>query len=229
MKQLIAVLLTVSLTGCSTAYRPKAPIPATVFSTPYLADLSSATLLKDYDAIPEGPLKVARRNAILWEVLWLTDQSYSNYETSFFTGQAFISTGADILNIALSSTAAVTGTAHLKSVLAVISGGVTGIRASYEKNFFDQATRETIVQVMRATRLTRLAEIQAGMSTCSTTGPCEANGGAGYSLEQGLLDATAYFDDGTIVGALIAINTSSSQQASSARASIRSMRMSGPH
>jgi hypothetical protein len=224
MKKIFAVTLSLILSGCGASiYRPKPAVPTAVFSVPYLADLSSPNLFKDYDALPEGPLKVARRNAILWEYIWLTDQTYGNYETSFFAGQAFIATGADFLNIALSATAAVTGTAHLKSILAVASGSVTGMRASYEKNFYDLATREAIVQVMRSARLEQLATIEAGMATCSTSTPCGTNM-ASYSLEQGLLDVGDYFDRGTILGALMTIAHSSSQQAGAARLAMKTIR-----
>jgi hypothetical protein len=224
---ILVVALVLLLVGCGSVYRPKSPIPAATFSNPFLADLASGTLLSAYDAMPEGPAKVARRNAILFEIIYLTDQTYGKYEESFFSGQAFLATGADTLNLGLAGVASVTGTAHLKAVLAAISGGVTGIRSSYQKNFYDQATRETIVQVMRAARLARLAEIEAGMATCSTSVPCGAPG-TSYSLEQGLLDVTAYYDDGTVMGALISISHSSSQQAVTARAAIRAMHGAKP-
>lgn len=223
MKRSMAILTIVLLTSsCSSVYRPKAAVPESIFSAPFLADLESPTLLKDYDALPEGPAKAARRNEILWEMIHLTDYAYENYETSFFTGQAFLSTAGDVLNIALDTTAAVTGTAHLKSVLAAISSGVTGSRASYQKNFFDQSTREAIVQVMRAARLTRLSEIESGMQNCATSLLCPTPG-APYTLEQGLLDVTAYYDAGTIIGALITISESSTQQSIAARQLMRQL------
>lgn len=228
MKRLIAVLLTALLTAsCQSVYRPKAAIPTATFSAPFLADLESPTLISTYDAMPEGPAKVARRNQILYEYLWLVDDAYGNYENSFFSGQAFVGTGADVLNLALDTTAAVTGTAHLKSILAAASGAVTGIHASYEKNFFDQATRESIVQVMRAGRLTVLAEIQAGMANCSTAVVC-AVGASGYTLEQGLLDVGAYYDAGTVIGALLSISQSSAATASTARQAMRQIRLGHP-
>lgn len=223
----IAILLPALLsTACQSVYKPKAPIPNSVFSAPYLADLSSPTLVKDYDAIPEGAAKMARRNQILWEVIWLTDQSYEKYEASFFSGQAYMGTAGDALSIALSSVSAVTGTAHLKAVLAAISGGAVGIESSYQKNFFDQATRESIVQIMRASRLTVLSEIESGMTDCTSIVGCSLPGGT-YSLEQGLLDTTDYYDAGTITGALVAISNSTSQQSTAARLALRELRAKG--
>jgi hypothetical protein len=219
MKSVVLVLCVV-LSGCGRSlYRPQAPVP--VFQNNFLADLNSPTLISAYEAMPEGPAKVARRNAILTEIMYLTDLSYSRYEASFFSGQAFMSTAGDIVALGLDVAAASTGTAHLKSVLAALSGGVTGARASYEKNFFDGATRTTIVQVMRSSRLTQRVLIEAGMANCSAAVNC--NGG-GYTLEQGLLDTTAYYDAGTVMGALTAISESSSQQSSAARQALRTIR-----
>lgn len=198
--------------GCS-IYAPKAPLPAAVFSTPFLADLSSPTLFRDYNAL-SGQAQIDRRNQILYEIVWLTDASYGSYEKNFFAGQAYVGTGGDIVNIGLAGVAAVTGTAHLKAVLAVFSSGVTGMRASYEKNFFDQQTRAVIVQKMRSGRLAVLAAIRAGMAT------------PGYSLEQGLMDTSSYFDAGTVIGALVAIAEDSGQQSAAAKAAMRATQVS---
>lgn len=214
--QKILILLALSLTACSSVYHPKAPIPATVLSNPYIADLSSPTLLKDYEAIPNGPLKMARRNAILYEYIWLINSNYDVYESGFFSGQAFLNTAGDLVAIGLDAGAAVTGTAAMKSILAVISGSVIGVRASYQKNFFDQASREAIVKAMRASRLTELVAIEQGMAS-------DAN--IGYSLEQGLLDVEAYYNAGTIVGALETISEASTTQAINAKQALRTLRV----
>jgi hypothetical protein len=205
-------LFVLFLCGCS-VYSPKAPFPPSIFSEPYITDLSNPNLIPNYDSMPNGPAKIARRNQIVWEVIWLTDESYRKYEASFFTGQAYLSTAGDFSEIALSGAAAVTGTAHLKSVLAAVSGGIVGMGASYQKNFFDQTTRETIVQVMRASRLAKLVEMEQGM-----------NSGPSYTIEWGLRDATDYYDNGTVMGALITISNSSSQKAAVAREALKAIR-----
>ncbi len=208
----IRIVLCVSLlmmTSCSSlVYSPKPPLLST-FSTPYVADLSSPTMIKDFNLLPDGPAKISRRNEIVWEIVYLTDASYRTYESGFFSGQAYVGTAGDIAVLSLDAVAAVTGTAHLKAVLAAISGGVTGARASYQKNFYDQASRDSIVQTMRANRLAQLAVIEQGMRS-----------GSGYTIEQALLDATDYYDAGTVIGALITINTSASQVSTQARRSL---------
>lgn len=217
------LVITLLLCSCASAYRPKSPVPVTVFTNPYLVDLASPNLIAVYDAIPDGPAKVARRNAILYELQYLTDQSYDAYEANFFAGQSYVGTAGDIAVMALNGVAAVTGTAHFKAILSAISGGVTGARATYQKNFFDAATRESIVQVMRANRARTLAEIEAGMATCSTATSCPTTGTT-YTLEQGLTDEAAYFDAGTVIGALVAVNNNSTLTSMAAREAIRKLK-----
>jgi hypothetical protein len=171
-------------------------------------------VLANYNAMPEGPAKIARRNQIVWEIVWLTDDSYRTYEDRFFSGQAYLNTFGDIGNMVLGTVGTVTGTANVKAILAAIGVAATGARAAYQNNFYDQATRETIVQVMRAARLTKLSEIETGMASDSS-----------YTIEQGLLDATDYYDAGTVTGALITISEGSSTQSAAARNTMRNVRL----
>jgi hypothetical protein len=105
--------------------------------------------------------------------------------------------------------ASVTGTAHLKSVLSAIATGVTGIKTSYEKNFFDQQTRSAIVQKMRALRAEQLAlledenHMKAGLSE--------------YDLQGGINDVNRYYDAGTVIAALQSIAESAGTQTTKAQ------------
>lgn len=223
LRAIAGLALLYCLAGCGSVYHPKAAIPNTILSAPYVADLESPTLFAAYDALPDGPAKVARRNVILYELIHLTDVRYDSYEAGFFSGQAYVSTVADFAAMGLDAAGAITGTAATKAILAAVSGGVTGARSSYQKNFFDQATREAIVQQMRASRLMQLALIEAGMQNCSASTVCAATG-TSYTLVQGFLDIEDYYKAGTVITALEAMSAASSQQAVAAREAIRAMR-----
>jgi hypothetical protein len=215
MKKLALIFPLALLTGCAASiYQPKPPLPPTTFTNHYLADLASPTLLSSYDSLPDGSLKVARRNAILYEYIWLVDANYYTYEVGFFSGQAYVSTAADLAVMGTDAAAAVTGTAMTKAILAAVAGGVVGARSTYQKNFFDQITRENIVAQMRASRASTLVEIMQGMNM----------NGVGYTLEQGLLDVAAYYRDGTVISAVEAISNSTSQQANTARQAMKTLR-----
>ena len=61
-------------------------MPPSVFRKQYLVDVTSPTLLKDYDAMPQGTdtekqAKVDKRNKILTELIALIDQNYSVFRT----------------------------------------------------------------------------------------------------------------------------------------------------
>jgi hypothetical protein len=174
-----------------------------------LSDVSQAELLKQYNAMPEKDdadraAKVARRNQILNELIFLIDQNYEAFESHFYGSQAALNVGGDFVNLGLTGVTSVTGSAHLKSVLSAIATGTTGLKTSIDKNFFDQQTRAAIVQKMRALRATELATIRdehhmkAGLTD--------------YNLETGLADVFAYYDAGTVVGALQNIAQNAGQE-----------------
>lgn len=202
----LGIVLSLFMLGCS-VYRPKSPIPSS-YSKQILADVSSPHLLRDYNAMSQGTdserrLKVARRNQILTELIYLVDQRYYSFENRFFGTHATFSTAADAANLGLTAASSVTGTAELKSILSATATGTTGLKTSVEKNFFDQQSRGAIVAKMRSLRALQLATIQdehhmkAGVSE--------------YSLEAGLSDIGHYFDAGTVVGALQSIAQSAGE------------------
>lgn len=215
------------LSSCA-KYKPGRYVPPGVFKNQYLADVTSPTLLQTYNAMqtptpdPDTPaaaaqrqVKVDRRNQILTELIALIDQNYSTFEDRYYGSDASVNFAGDVVNLGLTGVSSVTGTAHLKSVLSAIATGTTGIKTSYQKNFFDQQTRSAVVQKMRASRATQLALIQdqnhmKAPVVCPGTG-CQPVGGvavAPYSLETGLSDVEQYYQAGTIIGALQAIATS---------------------
>jgi hypothetical protein len=146
-------------------YTPKPYIPANTFKSQYMTDVTSPMLSQTYNAMPhdtdvQRQAKVARRNQILQELIALIDHNYSVFESKYYGSDASVNFGGDVVNLGLTGVSSVTGTAHLKSVLSAIVTGSTGIKTSYEKNFFDQQTRAAVVQKMRAGRATQLALIR---------------------------------------------------------------------
>ena len=203
------------LSSCA-MYRPRNPIPTT-YRSQILADVSNPNLLQNYNAMPDGngdqdPLtrrKLARRNQILQELITLVDQNYEQFENRYYGSDASVNFAGDVVNLGLTGVSSVTGTAHLKTVLSAIATGATGIKTSYLKNFYDQQTRSAVVEKMRALRAEELATLQ------------DANhmkaGVTQYSLEQGLSDIDAYYNKGTITGALQDIATKAGQQETDAQ------------
>jgi len=201
--------LAIILPGCA-SYRPQPAIPPDKIKNQMIDDLSKPTLLSDYNNLPQSTKteiesKVARRNQIIQELIWVTDQNYGTFEDSYYGADANTNFWGDTLNLGLTGVSSVTGTAHLKSVLSAVATGTTGIKTSYLKSFYDGQTRVAIVQQMRASRAAQLATLQdATHMKASVVPTTDASGNSvpPYSLEQGLADADAYFNAGTIIGAL---------------------------
>jgi hypothetical protein len=239
----IVTLVACCLLSSCARYKPKFYVPPSTFKSQYLADVTSPDLLIKYNNMPVATAtdiqnKVNRRNQILIELIALIDQNYSGFEDRYYGSDATINFAGDVVNLGLTGVSSVTGTAHLKSVLSAIATGTTGIKTSYEKNFFDQQTRSAVVQQMRAGRATQLALIQdqdhmKAPVVCPAAGcpsvPCPAAGcppgvAAGartyvvspYSLETGLSDVDKYYQEGTIIGALQAIAVSAGQKQTTA-------------
>jgi len=226
-RTLIVTLLTGFVSSCS-VYKPKPYIPPNTVKNQYLMDVTAPALLTTYNALPQGTAaerqsKVARRNQILQELITLIDQNYSAFEDKYYGSNASVNFAGDVANLGLTGVSSVTGTAHLKSVLSAIATGTTGIKTSYEKNFFDQQTRGAVVQEMRAERATQLALIQnqshmGAPVVCDPSG-CPTVAGevvSAYSLETGLSDVESYYEKGTIIGALQAISSNAGTNQASA-------------
>src|SRR5262249_49633432 len=125
------------------------------------------------------------------------DQNYYAFENHFYGTQATFTTTADAVNLGLTAAGSVVGAAELKSILSATATGATGFKTSVEKNFFDQQSRAAVVSKMRALRADQLATLED---------ESHMKGGlTKYSLEAGISDVNAYYDAGTIVGALQSI------------------------
>jgi hypothetical protein len=196
-------------------YRPPAPIPEKnlkQYRAHLVRDISAPDLLEKYDDLPEttdsdSRTKLATRNRLIREYVWLVDDSYHKFELDYYRSDATVNFASDALNIGLAGLASVTGTAHVKSVLAAIAAGTTGIKSSFEKHFYDQQTRTVIVQKMRAMRTEQISVIEDHLRL-----PLEQ-----YDLAMGMEDVSQYYTAGTVLGALQGISGSAASQAAEAR------------
>jgi len=208
---LVALVLMLA-SGCS-VYRPKSPIPSG-YTKQLLADVTRPALLQEYNAMPQKTdadkaAKVSRRNQILTELTYLVDQNYYAFENRFYGTQATFSTATDAINLGLTAAASVTGTAELKSILSATATGTTGFKTSVEKNFFDQQSRAAVVSKMRALRATQLATLEGDSHMKA--------GVTAYSLEAGISDVNAYYEAGTVVGALQSIAQAAGKESADAK------------
>ena len=210
-------MLALFLVGCS-QYRPRAPKPLLAYNIQVKSTLS-ANWLTTYDALPEATptdllAKQEARNRLLSAFIWSVDQNYDRFEVKFYTDKATEDIAGDFIGIALGGATVFTASAHAKTILSTVAGAVVGTKASVDAHFYDTQTRESVVSEMRALRATQLTVLETGM-----TNPVSS-----YSLDQGILDVQAYYQDGSIVSALQAIAQITSANATNAKATLMQRR-----
>lgn len=190
------LVLTLLMTGCL-RYQPKTVTPAAFYQKQVTGELSSSGWLNRYNQLAEVTpdeqfTKAKERNRLLNEFVWLVDVSYANFEAGFYGARATGDVAADFLQLGLTGATTLTNGQRAKTILALVATTTAGGKASIDAHWYDQQSRSAIVAKMRASRLTQLAVIEQGMRTQLKD----------YPLEQGLRDVQAYYEAGTVVGAL---------------------------
>lgn len=204
------ILVVVSTVGC-TQYRPRPAVPLALYTNQITSNLSGHWL-DTYDALPEGTpaeqaAKTEARNRILNGFIWVIDKNYDKFEVNFYSNRAGADIATDVIGIALGSSTIFTASAHAKTILAMAAAAVVGGKASIDSHWYNDQTRDAIVNEMRALRISQLSDIERNM-----TQPVNA-----YSLDQGILDIQRYYQAGSVVSALQQIVETASRDAREAK------------
>ncbi len=155
------------------------------------------------------------RNEILDIGMILVDQRFEVFREQFSSTKKGLDTGTDISVIALNSTAAVIVPSSTTQILAAIAAGLTGAKASIDKNYFYERSVPVLLNAMEAQRTTIRASLIEGISQ-----PVEA-----YPLTAALGDLYRYQFAGSIDGAFIAIQQQAVERQQAAEAKIRDVRI----
>jgi hypothetical protein len=187
-----------------------------VYQQTVTQELSGSAWLTAYNSMPESTAdqqnaKMAQRNRLLYDFIWPVDAGYNRFEVAFYTGVATEQTAFGLAQIGLGGAGTLASAERVKTVLASAATMLAGTNATISSQWFNQATRTTIVSEMQALRASQLSVIQQGMGQ-----PL-----ASYPLEQGIRDVQQYFMAGTVVSALQAISTNASAQAQAAKQALR--------
>ncbi|WP_156369054.1 hypothetical protein [Methylobacterium sp. Leaf100] len=145
--------------------------------------------------LASGSRKQEIRNSIILARLYGIDLTYGEYESDLTREKQGIPFLATLTSLGLTSAAAVTGTAEMKTILAAAATGVTGVREAYDKEILVDRAISLIEQQMRTQRKlvrTRIVE-RLGLTTDT------------YPLELALTDVEAYYRAGTLTGALVSL------------------------
>ncbi len=155
----------------------------------------------------------SKRNQVVLDLIYQIDQSYYAFEGQLQKGRADFNIGTDIVAIALGGAGSLAAESTA-NILAAISAGVAGGRASIDKNYFNKLTTATLIIQMRADRQTVLTDMTRGLKQPTTE----------YSVKAALLDAVRYHNAGRLVTALANISESASEQNRIAKNEIRAIR-----
>lgn len=127
---------------------------------------------------------------------------YIEFIKQFAISKAQLDSAIDIATIGVDLAITLVGAASTKAILGAVSAGMTSSKVSIDKNFFQQKTVPVLISSMNAQRKIALLPILAGMK--KPIEPVE-----GYSLAEAVADLHAYYNAGTFLGALQAIQKDS--------------------
>jgi len=151
------------------------------------------------------------RNKVISGRLVMIDIQYLKWLRTMTADQQLLNTSTDALVISLSLEAMITGGDTAKAVLSALAAGVTGVKTSIDKHYYYDKTMPALASAMNAQRKTVLVQIINGMNK-----PLEE-----YSFEQGLSDLNDYYQAGTLMGAVTAIQADAGVKAQAASEEIK--------
>jgi len=197
---LSATLALSPVLGCM-RFAPKMPknlsSPAPILYTPGEFDRDVQTYRT---AVKSRDAETARteRNQIVFRIMAQIEAAYGHFEASLTTSRAAALTSADAAQLGLTAAATVVGAAGVKNILTATATALGGTRLSFDKNFFEQKTTESLIAQMRASRKTQQAQMLRGLATRDVQS---------YPLENAWTDLVRFYYAGTIPSALVEISS----------------------
>lgn len=142
-----------------------------------------------------GAATTSDRNKVISGRLVMINLEYLKWLRTVTADKQLLDTASDVLILSLNLAATATEGAAVKTVLSAISAGIVGSKTAVDKHYYYEKTLPALVTAMNAQRKTVLTNILSGM-----TQPLGA-----YMFEQALTDLQAYYQAGTFMGAVSAV------------------------
>lgn len=149
--------------------------------------------------VAEGKFDEAKiqRNIQISQVITGVNAFYSDYKSNLLLRKATIDTGFDIANLAISTLGAYLTDADALQRLAMASTILSGSKLAFDKNFLQNQGIIVLIEKMDLLRAAQIKKIEANKLKSYDL----------WTLDDGLDDSAKLFDCGTIIGALLSINT----------------------
>lgn len=152
---------------------------------------------KEVGADNDDELRRARDKFITAR-LTMMNIRYIQFIRKSTSDKQLLDSAVDILGIGLNIAGVSFNSAATKTALAAAAAGVTGSKATIEKNFYFEETIPALVAAMNAQRKKVLARILEGMAQKDIKD---------YPFEQAVTDLHSYYFAGTFIGAIHVIQT----------------------
>jgi HAMP domain-containing protein len=217
VNRVCASLLMLSTAGCIRV-TPKMPktlslaAPITYVQKDFEQDVSDYHTSVKAGTPASLDLARTQRNQIVFRVLAQIDAAYFRFETGLATTRAGAQTLADGANLGVTAAATVVGASSVKDILSATSVALQGTRLSFDKNFFEEKTTESLISQMRATRKNLNAQMLDSLAKRDV---------ASYPLEAAWSDVVAYYYAGTIPSALVDLASKTGAEATKADANLK--------
>jgi hypothetical protein len=170
------------------------------YSEQYVAEVApyaSPGVVQRYNGTTDVTTATLLRNNTVTARIFSIDANFHQFVRDLTTQQNLSTIGVDWAAIGLASAGAVVGSAQTKAILAAISAGLLGAKASVDKDVFYNKTIPALITLMEGQRKIVLARIYVGLK----------KGVTDYTLYQALADLDDYYNAGTINGALVGLTT----------------------
>jgi hypothetical protein len=170
------------------------------YAQQYVAEVgpyASPDVVIQYNAARDPTTAGLLRNNIVTARIFAIDANFHKFVRELTTEQNLSNVGIDWAAIGLASAGAVVGSLQTKAILATISAGLLGAKASFDKEVFYNKTIPALITLMEAQRKIVLAQIYVGLKKAP----------GDYTLFQALADLDSYYNAGTINGAIVGLTT----------------------
>lgn len=150
------------------------------------------SLIKKF-SVPEIKIRNAEeRDQNIDELIYLINSSYFAYEARIYATDGYVDLVSDVVVLGASTAAALVDGGATRTILSAVSAGVTGVRGSIDKNFFQERSKVALVTKMREIRLNKLTQIESMKNL-----PL-----ADYPWSSAMVDLQEYAESGTLLTAL---------------------------
>ena len=157
--------------------------------------LHSLTWCFDAEAVRKagtGWNPTAWRNEVVNCQIHAVDLQFTSFEQSLSRENVGLNTGVDMAVIGLGAATGVVAGAGTKSILGVISSGITGAKGIIDKDVFYSKTMPALLTQMEAQRKAQLVKIRTGLKSSADK----------YPLSEALIDVEEYYKAGSIPAAV---------------------------